>query len=107
MSSAINFVLPPIEFKLIDMPKQAEQLQTDINGVVAPTFLDVFTDVMNNAVSTQRQQAQDVIDVMMGTQDNIEEVQLNISKAETALELLVNVKNSVYDAYSEIIRMQI
>jgi flagellar hook-basal body complex protein FliE len=72
-----------------------------------PTFADVFSDIINTAVDANAQKSQDMIDVMLGNTDDIEGIQMNIAKAEVATELLVTVKNSVVDAYNEIIRMQI
>ncbi|MBQ8410404.1 MAG: flagellar hook-basal body complex protein FliE, partial [Ruminiclostridium sp.] len=44
---------------------------------------------------------------MLGDTDNIEQMQINLSKAQLATELLVNVKNAAVDAYNEIMRMSI
>lgn len=73
----------------------------------APSFLDVFKGIYNNAVDTNRQKQDDIIQLMLGNIDNIEEVQANIAKAEIATDLLVTVKNSVVDTYNEIIKMSI
>ncbi len=45
--------------------------------------------------------------IMLGDTDNLEEIQMNIAKAEISTELLVNIKNAVVDAYNEIMRMSI
>ena len=44
---------------------------------------------------------------MLGDTDNLEQIQANITKAEIATDLLVNVKNAVVDAYNEIVKMSI
>lgn len=75
--------------------------------VEAPTFLDVFKGIYTNAVDANRQKQDDIIDLLLGNTDNIEEVQANIAKAEIATDLLVTVKNTVVDTYNEIIRMSI
>lgn len=73
----------------------------------APTFLDVFKGIYNNAVAANQQKQDDIIQLMLGNIDNIEEVQANIAKAEIATDLLVTVKNTVVDTYNEIIKMSI
>lgn len=73
----------------------------------APTFLDVFTNIIDNAVDANAQKQEDILQLALGETDNLEEIQANITKAEIATELLVTVKNSVVDAYNEIIRMSI
>ena len=49
----------------------------------------------------------DAIDLMLGNIDNIAEMQANIEKANTAVDVLVTVKNEVLSAYNSIINMQI
>jgi flagellar hook-basal body complex protein FliE len=71
------------------------------------TFLDVFSQVMNDAIETNRQKDEDMIALMLGETDNLEQMALNMVKAEIATELLANVRNTVLDSYNEIMRMQI
>lgn len=72
-----------------------------------PSFLDVFSDIFNNAVETNRQKQEDIIQLTLGNTDNLEQIQSNIAKAEVATDLLVTVKNAVVDTYNEIIKMSI
>ncbi|MCL2077164.1 MAG: flagellar hook-basal body complex protein FliE [Oscillospiraceae bacterium] len=73
----------------------------------APSFLDVFKSIAGQAVETQQIRAQDMLDLMLGDVDDIERVQTNIYKAQTAMELLTNVRNVTLEAYNEIIKMSI
>jgi len=70
-------------------------------------FLDVFRRVMADAIETNQIKDQDMIALMLGEVDNLEEIGLNLIKAEIATELLVNVRNAVLDSYNEVLRMQI
>lgn len=94
--------LNPIESKI--NPPQETVGTVD---VAAPTFLDVFKNIVKDAQETNAQKSQDMIALMLGEVDDLETIQANIAKAEIATELLVTVKNSVVDAYNEIIRMNI
>jgi len=76
-------------------------------AVKQPTFLDVFTNIYSNAVETDAQKQSDMYRLMLGDADDIEQIELNIQKAKIAFDLFVNVKNTVYEAYSEIIRMNV
>ncbi|MDR0223363.1 MAG: flagellar hook-basal body complex protein FliE [Oscillospiraceae bacterium] len=76
-------------------------------SVKQPTFLDVFNNIYAEAVSTDRQKSEDMVRLMLGDADDIEQIQMNLQKAEIALELFVNIRNTVSDAYNEIIRMNI
>ncbi|HBH95391.1 MAG TPA: flagellar hook-basal body complex protein FliE [Ruminococcaceae bacterium] len=75
--------------------------------VSSPSFLDVFKGIYNNAVDANRQKQDDIISLLLGDADNIEEIQANIAKAEIATDLLVTVKNAAVDTYNEIIKMSI
>ena len=71
------------------------------------SFLDIFRGLVTNVIETNEQVDRDAIDLMLGNIDNIAEMQANIEKANTAVDLLVTVKNEVISAYNSIINMQI
>ncbi|MBR5089244.1 MAG: flagellar hook-basal body complex protein FliE [Ruminiclostridium sp.] len=71
------------------------------------TFLDALTGLWDQAAEAQAQKSEDMMKIMLGDTDNLEEIQMNIAKAEVSTELLVNIKNAVVDAYNEIMRMSI
>lgn len=72
-----------------------------------PTFLDAMKALWENAADAQATRNEDMINLMLGDTDSLEQVQINIAKAQVATELLVNVKNAAVDAYNEIMRMSI
>ena len=71
------------------------------------TFLDALTGLWDQAAEAQAQKSEDMMKIMLGDTDNLEEIQMNLTKAEISTELLVNIKNAVVDAYNEIMRMSI
>lgn len=71
------------------------------------SFLDIFRGLVTNVIETNEQVDRDAIDLMLGNIDNIAEMQANIEKANTAVDVLVTVKNEVISAYNSIINMQI
>lgn len=81
--------------------------QTYEVNVEDASFLDIFRGMVNNVIETNEQTDRDAIDLMLGNIDDIAQVQANITKAETAVELLVTVKNEALSAYNTIINMQI
>lgn len=101
MSSAVS----PLE----SVNRAFEQREENVASeeVAAPTFLDVFKGIYTNAVETNQQKQEDIVSLLLGNADNIEEIQANIAKAQIATDLLVTVKNTVIDAYNEIIKMSI
>ena len=103
----ISSVVTPLESVSRVFDIQTEESAETAEKVGPPTFFDVFREIFNNAVETNQQKQEDILQLMMGDTDNLEEIQANIAKAEIATELLVNVKNTVVDAYKEIIQMSI
>jgi flagellar hook-basal body complex protein FliE len=80
--------------------------QDDLN-IGAPSFLDVFKSIVGGAADTHAQKSQDILDLMLGNVDDLERIQSNVTKAQIALELLVNTRNATLEAYNEIIKMSI
>lgn len=71
------------------------------------SFLDIFRGMVDNVITTNEQVDRDAIDLMLGNIDDLAAVQANIEKANTAVDLLVTVKNEVLSTYNSIINMQI
>ncbi|MCM1297970.1 MAG: flagellar hook-basal body complex protein FliE [Firmicutes bacterium] len=99
-------VVTPLESVTKAFEQQDTEKITD-EGFKNPSFLDVFSDIFNNAVETNQQKQEDIIQLTLGNTDNLEQIQSNIAKAEIATDLLVTVKNAVVDTYNEIIKMSI
>lgn len=86
-------------------PMSGEPVQTaDLSKA---SFLDVFRGLYNNVVETNAQVDKDAIDLMLGNIDDLATMQANIEKANTAVDLLVAVKNEVIASYNSIINMQV
>ncbi len=71
------------------------------------SFLDIFRGMVDSVIETNEQVDRDAIDLMLGNIDDLAQVQANITKAATAVELLVTVKNETLSAYNTIINMQV
>ncbi len=101
----ISSAIAPLESvaKVFD----GQEAQSSESKTAGPSFLDVFTGIFNDAVETNQQKQEDILQLMLGDTDNLEQIQANIAKAEVATELLVSVKNAVVDSYNELIRMSV
>ncbi len=85
-------------------------MQRDVGKVLntdRASFLDIFRGLIDNVIETNEQVDRDAIDIMLGNIDDIATVQANIEKANTAVDVLVAVKNEAISAYNSIINMQI
>ncbi|MGH6884060.1 MAG: flagellar hook-basal body complex protein FliE, partial [Hypericibacter sp.] len=67
-----------------------------------------WIDRQVSAADTQIKTAdQSVQDVVLGKTDNLHRVMMDIEAARMSLELVVQVRNRVVEAYQELMRMQI
>ena len=70
-----------------------------------------FSDFLNNAlekVNTLQQESTEATNKFItGESDNIHDVMIAGSKADLALQMTLQVRNKVMDAYNEIMNMQI
>jgi len=78
-----------------------------IDGVVAPDFASVLTKAIGE-VNTQKKVSEAMInDFAAGKISNIHDVIVTAEKASMSLKLSMEVRNSIVDAYREIMRMQL
>lgn len=70
-----------------------------------------FSDYLNEAVNNTNQLVLDsdriAEDFAAGRTDNIHQVEIAAEKADIALQFVMQIRNKILDAYTEIMRMQI
>lgn len=101
----LTSVITPLEPLEKITTDRADSVNSD--EAAAPTFLDAMKGLWDNAEQAQATKTEDMMKLMLGDTDSLEQMQINITKAEIATQLLVNVKNAAVDAYNEIMRMSI
>lgn len=97
----------PLTSSITPMETINQKKQTEETGEGDATFFDIFESLVNNVKETDAQVQQDSIDLMLGDVDDLAQIQVNLEKAATAVDLLVTVKNKAVDAYNEIMRMTV
>ena len=78
---------------------------TDNEGAVS--FKDVLMDEIYKVSELERDSDMLTADFISGKTDNIHSVLIAAEKASIALQLMIEVRNKVLDAYNEIMRMQV
>lgn len=71
------------------------------------SFGEVLHDVLNNVNTLQKDAEQASLDLAAGRVDDVAQVAIATEKASIALQLTIQVRNKVLDAYQEIMRMQV
>jgi len=70
-------------------------------------FSDILGDALQSAQETESENDQGNLELLAGEDIGIHETMVQAEKAELALELALQVRNKVVDAYNEIMRMQL
>ena len=97
----------PLTSNITPLETAGSKKQAEENAEGEATFLDIFESLVNNVKETDAQVQQDAIDLMLGDVDDLAQIQVNLEKAATDVDLLVTVKNKAVDAYNEIMRMTV
>lgn len=71
------------------------------------SFADVINDALNKVNDLQVQSSNMTDDFLTGKSDNIHSVMIAGSKSDLALQMTLQVRNKVMDAYKEIMNMQV
>jgi flagellar hook-basal body complex protein FliE len=80
---------------------------TDVNKTSGTNFSDILREALNK-VNDLQIESQNITDSFLsGETDNIHNVMIASSKANLALQMTIQVRNKVMDAYNEIMNMQI
>lgn len=86
---------------------QSIQIARDGAKVVDKSFGDVLNNAINSVDQTEKESINMMQKLATGEVDNIHEVFLATQKAELTLNMALEVKNRVVEAYKEIMRMQL
>lgn len=97
----------PLTSSITPMKTMSQKKQAESTDDGEATFFDVFESLVKNVKETDAQVQKDSVDLMLGDVDDLAQIQVNLEKAATAVDLLVTVKNKAVDAYNEIMRMTV
>lgn len=82
-----------------------------LSGGVSPKESTPFMNMLQQSIKDLEQldqvKTQDSYNLALGNVDDIGAVMVNSQKAETALQMAVQVRNKMVDAYNEIMRMNV
>jgi flagellar hook-basal body complex protein FliE len=76
-------------------------------GEATGGFADIFGEALNTAAQTDTEDKESTLALLSGQADDMSGLLLDAEKAEIALNLTLQIRNKVVDAYNEIMRMQI
>lgn len=98
MNSSIN--AKSINSLTQDLEKAGSNSQEN-NGL---GFKEIFQDVIKNVEATEAVTKMDAYNLSIGNMDDMHTMMINAAKADVALQTMVQLRNKVLDAYSEVMR---
>lgn len=70
-------------------------------------FKNIFEDAVKNVVQTEQNVNSDTALLATGQSDDLHNLQIDITKAQLSLQMMVQLRNRAMDAYSEVMRMNL
>ncbi|MCK9222351.1 MAG: flagellar hook-basal body complex protein FliE [Limnochordia bacterium] len=85
------------------------QIQQPLNRIdgQGSSFADLLKEAGKDLLVSQKQAHQEALDLASGQTDNLHGVMVTMQKAELNLQLAIQVRNKVVEAYNEIMRIQV
>jgi flagellar hook-basal body complex protein FliE len=103
---AISGINPISSFNAVSTP--LNEVNSNLGtGSSSVSFADMLKNALNNVNDLQVNADNLTNDLAAGKTDNIHEVLIAGEKASISLDLTMQIRNKVLDAYNEIMRMQI
>ena len=84
----------------------AQGEETSLGSGMA-SFADILSDSLKNASDADTADKASALTLLTGQNDDLSGLLLDATKAELSLNLALQIRNKVIDAYNEIIRMQV
>ncbi len=97
----------------VDAVKATEIIRNPNSSLLKPVegktedFGTVLSEALNNVNQLQKNAGMKSIDLVANRLDDISQVTIASEKASIALQLTMQVRNKIIDAYQEVMRMQV
>jgi len=98
-SNIINLISPE--------PVMSASRISEVNNDGVGGFSNILSESMRNAVEMEAADRASTVELLTGQADDLSGLMLDMQKAELSLNLTLQIRNRVIDAYNEIMRMQV
>jgi len=104
--------ISPLSTNLIHILSPNQAVNFDNNGVTGggqstANFADILSDSLKTASQADTVDKISSLELLMGQNDDLSGLMLDMQKAELSLNLALQIRNKVVDAYNEIMRMSV
>ena len=99
--------LDPLSTNLVHLfnntPVQAKQTRTGASS----GFEDILQEAFATTTTTDRIDKGSTLELLMGEADDLSGLLIDAQKAELSLQLALQIRNKIIDAYTEVMRMSV
>ena len=81
--------------------------QPGFTGASPASYTDIISEVLNTVGATDSADKGSALELLTGQTDDMSGLLLDAQKAEISLNLALQIRNKIIDAYNEIMRMQV
>ncbi len=100
-------ILPISEAASTLLPEEAKSASAGSSSSAGLPFQSMFEDAVNNVKQTDANVNSEVYKLATGQSDNLHDVVIASQKASLSVDLLVQLRDKVLDAYNEVMRMSV
>jgi len=103
----INPLSQNIVHLLNSTPLIADESRLTSDGQTGGSFADILTESFAAVGITDAADKASALELMMGQSDDLSGLLLDMQKAELSLNLALQIRNKIIDAYNEVMRMSV
>ena len=102
----------PLSANLIQLLSPNNTLSPDSDklteaGLTDSSFANILSEALSTASQADTADKVSALQLLMGQSDDLTAIMLDAQKAELSLNLALQIRNKILDAYNEIMRMQV
>lgn len=103
----MNTISPIQQVNSIEELQNAAKTQKQDSGSAAIPFKSMFEDAVSNAQQTNAELNNEVYKLTTGQSDNVHNLMIASQKASLSVDLVVELRNKLLDAYKEVMSTSI
>jgi len=96
----------PISSNIVNLLSSSQAVVFD-SEESSGSFANILTESFNTAAQADKTDKGSALELLMGKSDDLSGLLLDAQKAELSLNLALQLRNKVIDAYNEMMRMQV
>lgn len=98
----------PISSNIVELlTSQAASVADNSASTSSGSFADIFSEALNTANVTDQVDKASTLELLAGQSDSLAGLMIDAQKAEISLNLALQLRSKVLDAYKEIMSMQV